>query len=133
MEFKGLISRHKTPRLTPLIDIVFLLLVFFMLTSHFIKDQSLDIALPEANSADNLKTQGELEIVINSNGEILIANQIIKPELLNSALTRSLQARANKRVILRADKHTQLSLTVQVMDAARSAGAESLDILTSQP
>lgn len=133
MEFKGLTSRHKTPNLTPLIDIVFLLLVFFMLTAHFVKDQSLDIALPEANSADNLQTQGALEIVINNNGEILIAEQVIKSEELDLTLEKSLQARANKQVILRGDKHSQLGLTVHIMDAARRAGAESLDIITYQP
>ncbi|MCK5263366.1 MAG: biopolymer transporter ExbD [Gammaproteobacteria bacterium] len=133
MEFEGLTSRHKTPNLTPLIDIVFLLLVFFMLTAHFVKDQSLDIVLPEANSAVNLEEQGALEIVINNRGEILIAKQIIKSDELDVALQQSLQGRSNKQVILRGDKNSKLDLTVQIMDAARKAGAESLDIITNQP
>lgn len=133
MEFEGLTSRHKTPNLTPLIDIVFLLLVFFMLTAHFVKDQSLDINLPEANSASNLEDQGALEIVINNNGDILIAKEIIKSDELGVALQQSLQSRSNKQVILRGDKGSKLDLTVQVMDAARKAGAESLDIITDQP
>lgn len=133
MEFEGLTSRHKTPNLTPLIDIVFLLLVFFMLTAHFVKDQSLDIALPEANSATNLEDQGALEIVINNNGDILIDKKNIKSDELTTALQQSLQGRSNKQVILRGDKNSKLDLTVQVMDAARKAGAESLDIITDQP
>ncbi|MDH5612995.1 MAG: biopolymer transporter ExbD [Gammaproteobacteria bacterium] len=133
MQFKGLTTRHKTPNLTPLIDIVFLLLVFFMLTAHFVKDQSLDIVLPEANSAVNLEDQGALEVIINNNGEILIAKQIIKSDDLDYALQQSLQSRSNKQVILRGDKTSQLDLTVRIMDAARKAGAESLDIITSQP
>jgi len=133
MEFKGLTARHKTPNLTPLIDIVFLLLVFFMLTAHFVKDQSLDIALPEASSAANLEEQGALEIIINTSAEILIANELINTEQLDSVLQKTLQARANKQVILRGDKNSKLDLTVQIMDAARKAGAESLDIITSQP
>ena len=133
MEFEGLTSRHKTPNLTPLIDIVFLLLVFFMLTAHFVKDQSLDINLPEANSATNLEDQGALEIVINNNGDILIDKTIIKSDELAVALQQSLHGRSNKQVILRGDKGSKLDLTVQVMDAARKAGAESLDIITDQP
>jgi biopolymer transport protein ExbD len=133
MEFEGLTSRHKTPNLTPLIDIVFLLLVFFMLTAHFVKDQSLDIVLPEANSAVNLEEQGALEIVINNKGEILIAKQIVKSDELDEALQQSLQGRSNKQVVLRGDKNSKLDLTVQIMDAARKAGAESLDIITNQP
>ena len=133
MEFEGLTSRHKTPNLTPLIDIVFLLLVFFMLTAHFVKDQSLDIVLPEANSAVNLEEQAALEIVINNKGEILIAKQLIKSDELDAVLKQAMQARSNKQVILRGDKNSKLDLTVQIMDAARKAGAESLDIMTNQP
>jgi len=133
MEFEGLTSRHKTPNLTPLIDIVFLLLVFFMLTAHFVKDQSLDINLPEANSATNLEDQGALEIVINDNGDILIDKKIIKSDELAVVLQQSLQARSNKQVVLRGDKSSKLDSTVKVMDAARKAGAESLDIITDQP
>ena len=133
MEFQGLTVSHKTPNLTPLIDIVFLLLVFFMLTAHFVKDQSLDIVLPDANSAVNLEEQGALEIVINNKGEILIAKQIIKSDELDEVLQQSLQGRLNKQVVLRGDKNSKLDLTVQIMDAARKAGAESLDIITNQP
>ena len=133
MEIQGLTSRHKTPNLTPLIDIVFLLLVFFMLTAHFVKDQSLDIVLPEASSAENLEEQGALEIVINNEGEILVDEKMIKPDELEASLQQALQGRSNKQVILRGDKNSKLDLTVQVMDAARKAGAESLDIITSQP
>lgn len=133
MEIQGLTSRHKTPNLTPLIDIVFLLLVFFMLTAHFVKDQSLDIVLPEASSAENLEEQGSLEIVINNEGEILVDEEMIKPDELEASLQQALQGRSNKQVILRGDKNSKLDLTVQVMDAARKAGAESLDIITSQP
>lgn len=133
MEIQGLTSRHKTPNLTPLIDIVFLLLVFFMLTAHFVKDQSLDIALPEADSAENLEEQGALEIEINSKSEILVDKKTINPAELEATIQQAFQGRTNKQVILRGDKNSKLDLTVQVMDAARKAGAESLDIITSQP
>jgi biopolymer transport protein ExbD len=133
MEIQGLTSRHKTPNLTPLIDIVFLLLVFFMLTAHFVKDQSLDIVLPEAGSGENFEEQGALERVINNEGAILIDTKLIMPNELEASLQQRLQGRSKKLVILRGDKNSKLDLTVQVMDAARKAGAESLDIITSQP
>ena len=133
MQFKGMTARHKTPNLTPLIDIVFLLLVFFMLTAHFVKDQSLDIVLPDADSASNLQDQDALEIIINNNGEIFVAEKIITTDRLDVVLQQSLQGRSNKQVILRGDKSSKLDLTVKIMDAARKAGAESLDIITSQP
>lgn len=133
MQFEGLQRRRKTPSLTPLIDIVFLLLVFFMLTAHFIDDQSLDIALPEAESAMPLENQDSLEIVVDDHGQILLNKKPVSLLELDDALRLAMQGRSNKQVILRGDQATELGLMVKVMDAARKAGAESLDIMTRQP
>ena len=133
MEFKGLTTSHRTPNLTPLIDIVFLLLVFFLLTAHFVKDQSLYIDLPTADSASDMKEGEALEILINSSGVILIENKSVHQNNLTESLQKILATRANKKVILRGEKNSRLDLTVKVMDAARKAGAASLDIVTRQP
>ena len=133
MEFKGLTTSHRTPNLTPLIDIVFLLLVFFLLTAHFVKDQSLIIDLPAADSAINMEENEALEILINTGGVIMIADQSVNHEDLNESLRKILSSRANKKVVLRGDESSRLDLTVKVMNAARKAGAVSLDIVTRQP
>jgi len=133
MEFEGLPRRRRIPTLTPLIDIVFLLLVFFLLTAHFVKDQSLDIVLPEAQSALDLDNEEALEIIIDQHGMIAVNKQHINPDKLDEVLRESLHDRPNKQVILRGDQAVKLGLTVKVMDAARKAGAESLDIIARQP
>lgn len=133
MEFEGLQRNRKIPSLTPLIDIVFLLLVFFMLTAHFVKDEALDITLPEADSATTLDNEEALEIVLDKRGHILIKKKHIAPAELDKVLQQMLQGRKNKQVILRGDEVAQLGLTVKVMDAARKAGAGSLDIITHKP
>ncbi|MDH5602075.1 MAG: biopolymer transporter ExbD, partial [Gammaproteobacteria bacterium] len=121
------------PSLTPLIDIVFLLLVFFMLTAHFVKDEALDISLPEADSASEIADEGALEIVLDNQGHILIDKKHVDATELNKVLQQQLHGRKNKQVILRGDQIAQLGLTVSVMDAARKAGATSLDIVTRKP
>jgi len=133
VEFEGLPPRRHIPNLTPLIDIVFLLLIFFLLTSHFVKDESLDIALPEAESARAFENEEALEIIIDQMGDIIVNDQHINPDRLDEILRLSLAKRNKKQVILRGDQSVPLSLTVKVMDAARKAGAESLDIITKQP
>ncbi len=133
MQFEGLPRRRRIPTLTPLIDIVFLLLVFFLLTAHFVKDQSLDIVLPEAQSANTLNDEDALQISIDQHGSISVNNQHINPDKLDEVLRKSLHGRSNKQVILRGDQTVSLGLTVKVMDAARKAGAGSLDIVTRQP
>ena len=133
VEFEGLQRNRKIPTLTPLIDIVFLLLVFFMLTAHFVKDQSLDISLPEAESAQSLEKDEALKITLDNSGHVIINNEHVAPYDLDKVLRKLLKNRSNKQVILHGDKVAQLGLTVKVMDAARKAGAESLDIITKQP
>lgn len=130
--FEGLQRNRKNISLTPLIDIVFLLLVFFMLTAHFVKEQALDITLPEALSTKAIDEDMSLEIVLDKTGHILIKQKYVTPEDLEKVLRSLLSKQSNKRVILRGDEIAQLGLTVKVMDAARKAGAESLDIITKQ-
>ena len=133
VEFEGLQRNRKIPNLTPLIDIVFLLLIFFMLTAHFVKDEVLDITLPEADSTTTLDNDDALEIVLDNSGYILIKQKHIAVSELDTALQQILKGRKNKQVILRGDEVAQLGLTVKVMDAARKAGASSLDIITQKP
>jgi biopolymer transport protein ExbD len=132
VEFEGLQRNRKIPSLTPLIDIVFLLLVFFMLTAHFVQDEVLDITLPEADSATTLDNEDALEIVLDKRGHILIKKKHIAVNDLEKVLQEMLHGRKNKQVILRGDEVAQLGLTVKVMDAARKAGASSLDIITQK-
>jgi biopolymer transport protein ExbD len=116
--------------LTPLIDIVFLLLVFFLLTAHFVKEKRLDIELPTAESGDHIEEDKVVEVEINQQGTILVNGRATADESLVETLKGALHAPVEKRVRLRADKTTQLDRVVKVMDASRIAGAQSLDILT---
>lgn len=119
--------------LTPLIDIVFLLLVFFMLTAHFVEERALDVELPkaEASRADAEKPQAE--IIIGVGGELLVNGNEVQSDALEEALRQVLHAPGPKTVRLRGDRSAHLELAVQAMDAARRAGARSLDIITRQP
>ena len=63
MQFEGGRRSSHVPNLTPLIDIVFLLLIFFMLTSHFVREDALDIQLPEAESGHSLDDKKALKLL----------------------------------------------------------------------
>ena len=116
--------------LTPLIDIVFLLLVFFMLTSHFIEDQTIDINLPKANAA---LAEEFVEVIVDQQGNLLVNGRATALEHLEQTLRGALHAPGARFIRLRGDHQAQLGLVVSVIDAARGAGAEALDILTRQP
>lgn len=119
--------------LTPLIDVVFLLLVFFLLTAHFVQEKQLDIELPKAESAQTPDQQQGVEVVIRPDGTILVNDYPVAEEQILETLRGALHAPVEKRVVLRADASTHLDLVVKVMDAARIAGAQSLEILTERP
>ncbi|MGD8910491.1 MAG: biopolymer transporter ExbD, partial [Chromatiales bacterium] len=119
--------------LTPLIDIVFLLLVFFMLTAHFIEDQAIPIDLPEAETSATSKDEGYVEVIMTPAGELLVDGYPTPIESLEASLRGALHAPEKRFIRLKGDHAAHFGLGVQVLDAARAAGAESLDILTERP
>lgn len=119
--------------LTPLIDIVFLLLVFFMLTAHFIEDQSIPIDLPDADNSAKSEDKGYVEVVMTPDGQLLVDGFPTPVEALEEALRGELHAPEKRFVRLKGDHAAQFGLGVMVIDAARAAGAESLDIQTEKP
>lgn len=132
MQFEGRRRSSKVPNLTPLIDIVFLLLVFFMLTSHFVQEQALNIDLPVADSGEVVVEDNQLEVVINAEGNFLINDHFIESENLEAVLTEQLNERTDRLVRVRGDRGAPLGLAVTVLDAARKAGASGVDIVTEQ-
>jgi biopolymer transport protein ExbD len=133
MQFEGARRSGQAPNLTPLIDIVFLLLVFFMLTAHFVRDEGLPIDLPEAASAVSLEQKEPLEIAISSSGQVTISGEQILSELLVEKVSSLLSSRDEKRIVIRGDAGVSLGDSVKVIDAARRAGASGVDIVTEQP
>ena len=132
MQFEGSRRSSHVPNVTPLIDIVFLLLIFFMLTSHFVQDDVLNIQLPETESGEQLDEKKSIEIVINTEGQWLYREKVVDADSLLIALQDDLSKLEDKRVRIRGDKSSDLGSTVTVLDVARRAGATGVDIVTER-
>jgi biopolymer transport protein ExbD len=132
MQFEGNRRSSHVPNITPLIDIVFLLLVFFMLTSHFVQDDVLNIQLPETESGQRLDEKKSIEIVINAEGQWLYLERVVSADELYLVLQQDLSEREHKRVRIRGDKSSDLDSAVTLLDVARRAGATSVDIVTER-
>ncbi len=130
MQFEGRRHTSYIPNMTPLIDIVFLLLIFFMLTSHFVRDEVINIDLPEADSGKALDKPQQVEVVIDKNGQFSIDNQIVPLTSLQSVLQEKLSAQEEKVVRIRGDENVDLGVAIEAFDAARKAGAVGVDIVT---
>ena len=122
--------RHrKTPELdvniTPLIDVVFLLLIFFMVSTTFDRQSELNIELPEASGEIEETEQQDIEISIDANGKFTINDhEVINTsiETLLRALREAAGTESEPRVIISADKNTPHQSVMTAMDAARQLG-----------
>jgi len=116
--------------LSPLIDVVFLLLIFFMVSTRFKDDQGLDLTLPGSESRQQAKEE-HLTILIDKNGIISLAGEEISEEALAGKITSLLPDYEDKTVVLRVDKSVNHGRVVAVMDAAKKSGAKGLTFATT--
>lgn len=121
--------------ITPLIDVVFLLLIFFMVSTTFQKKAELSVQLPESTTRSVAASVAPIEIVVNPVGEYFVANQALvnnKKSTLRKALTTLTEGRTDIPLILRADARSPHQSVVTVMDVAAQLGLVKLSIATSQ-
>lgn len=129
LEFERRKRADTNLNIAPLIDIVFLLLIFFVLSSHFVSHKGFKVKLPKAVHAQTQKNE-EVTIFISKDGELLLNDKKIILEDLVEALKAGLRTSKSKTVIIKADKDVNLGLAVKVMDIAKEANADGLVIST---
>ena len=115
--------------MTPMIDIVFLLLIFFLLTTNFITEEGIQIKLPQAQSTAE-QTQEDITVYISKEGKIYLGGKEFNESSLFNRLRDLIGKNRNKLVIVKADREIILNKAVKVMDIAKTAGAEKLCIAT---
>jgi biopolymer transport protein ExbD len=136
MKFRRQQVEHEGINITPLIDVVFLLLIFFMVSTTFTKESHLSVELPQATGKPSAETPNQIEIVIgidgsySVNGAALINNNM---ETLRSALLKTSEGNNKLPLLVTADAKTPHQAVVQAMDAAGQLGFAQLSITTRQP
>jgi biopolymer transport protein ExbD len=110
-------------------DIVFLLLVFFLLTSPSITPQALDLLLP--SSSGKTKTQGKVSVSISKEGDFYVNATQVTVEEMESAILAELSGKDSPSIILRADKTSEVGKSVMVMDIANKNKIQI--VLATQP
>ncbi len=132
----ALLSRKKQPYqiqapLTSLIDIVFMLLIYFLLTTNFMVDEGIKIKLPQAKAAAP-QTQQEITIYVDREGRAYLMNQETPLNILFAELKKLIGGQKDKLVVIKADRAVILNHAVKVMDLAKAAGAERLCLATEK-
>ena len=121
--------------ITPLIDIVFLLLIFFMVSTTFERESEIDVTLPEAAIDAPQEQSDVIEITISSDGMFFInGKRVINKQVstLKQALLKVANGREDPPIIISADANAAHQAVVTVMDAARQLGFVHLSFATSQ-
>ena len=113
--------------MTPMIDIVFIMLIFFIVTTSFVKETGIEVSRPSADTAER-KEQGNILIGIRDNGEVWMDNRQIEPDAIRANVERMLAENPEASVVVVADKAAQSGVMVQAIDQARQAGAEGVSI-----
>ena len=113
--------------MTPLIDIMLVLLIIFMVSSSAAIESGLDVYLPETSSVSD-KTDAILVVSLSKTGDIAIQGSMVKPEELREKIAAGLVELKTESVILEGDGETSLSKAMEVMDTAKLAGAKNFSI-----
>ena len=135
MKFKRRARQPSEVNLTPLIDVVFLLLIFFMVTTTFTREQLLSLQLPEADSSEEKTVQKNIEIVVSSNGGYSINGQNVVAQdrkTLAAAISKTSGGETSKPLIITADANASHQSVVTVMDVAGKLGFSRISMTTRQ-
>jgi biopolymer transport protein ExbD len=123
-------SKQEEPALgiAPLIDIVFLLLIFFMVTSHFDVASGVRINLPQTSKVMFDRGQNKVTVLIDQSGQAYFEGKKVDMKTLGEKLRQLVQEENVLQLILQADKDVRHGVVVEAMDVAKTAGVHSIVI-----
>ncbi len=124
---RGRASDESEVNLTPMLDVVFIMLIFFIVTASFVKESGIEVNRPNAATAER-KEKGNILVAISADNQIWIAKRQVDPRALRANIERMHAENPNGAVIIQADEESKNKLLVQVMDAARMAGVKNVSI-----
>ena len=129
MDFEGRARIHSHLDIAPLIDIVFLLLVFFMLTSTFLVPEAIELELPESKTASATDITPVI-VLLDKTGQLVLNGENIALEQLQQAIKPLLAENADTAITLKSDARTEVQTLLKVMDEIRAAGGTNVGLAT---
>jgi biopolymer transport protein ExbD len=136
LKFRRQTAEEVGINLTPLIDVVFLLLIFFMVSTTFTRETQLSIDLPEAEGKPREEVKKQIEILVDESGQFRVNGQALvdsRMRTLQAAIYKESSGDTTLPMIITADAQAKHESVVQAMDAAGQMGFVQLSITTRQP
>ena len=118
--------------ITPMLDVVFIMLIFFIVTSTFVKESGVDVTRPDAETA--VKTDAlTIQIGITANNQIWFDKRLVDKRAVRANVEKGLAESPGAAVIIVADALSNTEALIDVMDQARLAGAQSISVAADEP
>ena len=117
--------------ITPMLDVVFIMLIFFIVTASFIKESGIDVNRPSASTSEK-KEKGNILVAISETGEIWIDRRKVDVRAVRANIERLHAENPQGTVVIQADKKSVTDTLIQVMDAARQAGVFNVSIAAQE-
>ncbi len=127
MQFRRPSKPNVGINIAPLVDVVFLLVIFFAVSTTFLETACLKLELPSSSSSAERESES-LTVQLTADGQLAFEGELMEASALRERLAGALEASERKIVILRADTHAEHGEVVKVMDLIREAGAEGLTV-----
>ncbi|AXH14025.1 ExbD/TolR family protein [Malaciobacter mytili] len=115
--------------LTPMLDVVFIMLIFFIVTTSFVKEAGIDVNRPSAKTSQQ-KSNANILIAIKNNDEIWIDKRMVDLRAVRSNIERLKASNSQNSVVVQSDKDAKTGVLVKVMDQVRLAGITNISIST---
>jgi len=129
MRYREKTNDQQDINISPLIDMVFILLIFFMVSTTFVKDMKLDLERPAASSSTTASTKA-IRLYIDNSGEIYLDGEPVRVWVIQSRIRDLLSASTQKSVLVITDDGVPAGRLVEVVDQARLAGATDVGVAT---
>jgi len=117
--------------ISPLIDVVFILLIFFMVSTTFVKETQLELQRPSAQSASQASAKA-LRVSIDRYGKLFVGDQPVSDWMLQGRLREQLRQTTEQTILVVADRLTSTERLVEVVDQCRLAGAKDVAVVTDK-
>lgn len=113
--------------MTPMLDIVFIMLIFFIVTTSFIKEAGIEVNRPSANSAETVK-KGNIMVAVADSGDVWIDKRKVEIGAVRANVERLRAENPDGAVVIQADQESKSGIVVEVMDQIRLAGVRNISI-----
>lgn len=129
---KDRVKGRSDVNITPMLDMVFILLIFFAVSTTFVVNQSIDVNLPEAKSASERDEDESINIIVTNENVIKIDDKIITLSDLDSVLSSKKTEFPNALIVIEGDRDALHGIIISVIDSAKIAGFDKFAIATEE-